>query len=108
MSQVEYHIGNVVRRTGGTMTGSLTVPYLNTTGDLSVGGNISVTGSSTINVNETVTGNLLVNGSITSSGANGQFAVHNSAGSNLIYASGLRIGIATNDPSDLVDIFGNL
>src|SRR3990167_11120013 len=108
MTQIEYHALNRVKRDGDTMTGSLTVPYLNTTGDLAVGGNISVAGSSTINVNETVTGNLLVNGSITSSGANAQFALHNSAGSNLIYASGLRIGIATNDPSDLVDIFGNL
>ena len=93
MSQIEYKIGNVVRRTGDSMTGSLTVPYLNTTGDLAVGGNISVTGSSTINVNETVTGNLLVNGSITSSGANAQLAIHNSSTASLINASGLAVNI---------------
>lgn len=108
MSQIEYKLGNALRLTGGTMTGSLQVPYLNTTGNLDVGGNINVTGSSIINVDETVTGNVLINGSLVVSGGGAGFAVHNSTNANLIFASGANVGIGNNSPSQKLDVTGTI
>ena len=98
MVGIEYNALNRVNRSGDTMTGSLTVPYLNVTGDVDIDGNIAVNGSSTISVNETITGNLLINGSVTVSGNNSNFKVHNTQNNNAFIVSGGNIGIGVGSP----------
>ena len=104
MVGIEYNALNRVNRSGDTMTGSLTVPYLNVTGDVDIDGNIVVNGSSTISVNETVTGSLVVNGNMIVSGANGRLQVHSSTGSNILFASGGGVGFGTNAPTAILHV----